>query len=48
MPTWWSIRGPFRRWCERSYRWSTMRGGCRFEPNHAGDCKPGRVYGAGI
>lgn len=30
----------FRRWCAKPYRWSTMRGGCRFEPNHAGDCKP--------
>jgi hypothetical protein len=34
--------------CERAYQWSTMRGGCRFEANHAGDCKPGRTYGAGI
>jgi hypothetical protein len=26
--------------CRRPYRWSQMRGGCRFSPGHKGDCKP--------
>lgn len=29
-----------RRWCRRPYTWSQSRGGCRFEPNHQGPCKP--------
>lgn len=31
-----------RHYCEKKYGWSTLRGGCRFERNHKGDCKPGR------
>jgi hypothetical protein len=30
------------RHCNRNYRWSSKRGGCRLEPGHKGDCKPGR------
>lgn len=26
--------------CRIKVTWSTMRGGCRFTPNHAGPCKP--------
>lgn len=26
--------------CQVLPRWSTSRGGCRFAPGHAGDCKP--------
>lgn len=39
MPVQWA-RYVWKRRCAKPYRWSTMRGGCRFEPNHAGDCKP--------
>lgn len=28
------------RTCSKPYRWSTMRGGCRFSPGHKGECKP--------
>jgi hypothetical protein len=40
MPTWGSAYRLKPPTCSKPYRWSTMRGGCRFEPNHAGDCKP--------
>lgn len=40
MPIEWERYTPKPPTCSKPYRWSTMRGGCRFEPNHAGDCKP--------
>lgn len=49
MPTWgWYTARTWHRWCERAYTWSTIRGGCRFDPNHTGPCKPGRKPQAGI
>lgn len=44
MPTFfcYGYGGRARRFCERAYRWSTGRGGCRFEAGHQGACKPGR------
>lgn len=38
----WYGRTSRRRLCVQPYRWSTLRGGCRFERGHGGPCKPGR------
>jgi hypothetical protein len=43
MPVRWNFT-LVRRWCQRTITWSHSRGGCRFEPGHAGACKPGRTY----
>lgn len=43
MPTWATYRYKvLPRSCRKVVRWSISRGGCRFAPGHAGDCKPGK------
>jgi hypothetical protein len=39
MPMTWGHR-LVKRLCSRKYSWSQSRGGCRFDPNHKGPCKP--------
>lgn len=42
MPWKYTSLGRLDRYCRnrRAWSWSTLRGGCRFGPGHAGPCKP--------